>query len=441
MLALQSSPKKMGRPPKARLPVACQECGDEVLFTVRGLCKSCDRQERLYGKRQCFFCRKDLIKNWTNSRYGYTKLVTCQGCWEAGKVEVYLAEFWSYPYLACAWCETTDDPHYAHGLCKSCWKLQRQYGEKPRCQACGQPALPNIARYPRIRCLACCTDQISVLASEHQKGSPTRLIARKIGMHHTVVEKICRFLTTGNTMVLRLQEKKRLIPILQTYQLPSTQRQRVPIGRRWQKLYYLGLVGDRTAWRQIIQDSQGMIRGLIQSLFLPGGNHEDLMQEGHIGLWKGLRNWKPEGGLPLVPFLKMAARRQIQTAIKLAGRQKHQFLNQARSLFAPTTAGQERQLLETVVGDHSPEAYVLDDLPLADGDDLAVIRRLDPQFLAQLSLLERQAMLGFLMGDTYQEIAQDLGRERKAVDNALLRARNRARALGPAAVILDYSQL
>jgi RNA polymerase sporulation-specific sigma factor len=230
-----------------------------------------------------------------------------------------------------------------------------------------------------------------------------------------------------------------VLPTLQRIRLEFHETRRRPekIWVRWQKLYEAGLAGNHEAWPQIIEESRGLVSRLIKNLYLPGGEQEDLIQEGQIGIWKGLQDWKPVGGLSLYNFLKLAAKRQLLDVIKIAGRQKHQPLNQALSLFDPVHDDDERLFIESLIGAGDS---VWERIIQKRSAGLAVLEQVNPDFLKSLSVIERRALLGFLLEASYQEIADCLGRSVKTVDNALQRVRRAAKRLGPAAVILDLTK-
>ena len=95
-----------------------------------------------------------------------------------------------------------------------------------------------------------------------------------------------------------------------------------------------------------------------------------------------------------------------------------------------------------MVGDHSAEDYALDQVKPASSDDLALLKRLNPDFMDSLSQIERISITHFLLGKSYQEISKLLGHPaKKTPDNALQRVRNRAQKLGPSAVILEYDEV
>ncbi|SUJ21467.1 Stage 0 sporulation protein H [Sporosarcina pasteurii] len=156
-----------------------------------------------------------------------------------------------------------------------------------------------------------------------------------------------------------------------------------------------------------------------RSYFLIGGDREDIVQEGMIGLYKAIRDYKPDRLSSFKGFAELCITRQIITAIKTATRQKHIPLNSSVSLDRPVyTEESERTLLDMLAGP-----------PLEDPEDLMIHKEdfdhMEIKMQKVLSELERQVLALYLDGQTYQEISINLNRPVKSVDNALQRIKRK----------------
>lgn len=156
-----------------------------------------------------------------------------------------------------------------------------------------------------------------------------------------------------------------------------------------------------------------------RSYFLIGGDREDVVQEGMIGLYKAIRDYKPDKLSSFKGFAELCITRQIITAIKTATRQKHIPLNSSISLDHPVYSEEsERTLLDMLAG-----------APLEDPEDLMIhkedFKHMENEMQKVLSRLERQVLTLYLDGQTYQEISSVLNRQVKSVDNALQRIKKK----------------
>lgn len=156
-----------------------------------------------------------------------------------------------------------------------------------------------------------------------------------------------------------------------------------------------------------------------RSYFLIGGDREDVVQEGMIGLYKAIRDYKSDKLSSFKGFAELCITRQIITAIKTATRQKHIPLNSSVSLDRPMYVEEtERTLLDMLAGP-----------PLEDPEDLMIHKEdfdhMEIEMKKVLSRLERQVLTLYLEGQTYQEISTALNRQVKSVDNALQRIKKK----------------
>jgi RNA polymerase sporulation-specific sigma factor len=179
--------------------------------------------------------------------------------------------------------------------------------------------------------------------------------------------------------------------------------------------------GDENAREQLIRRYTGFVRMKASSYFLAGGEAEDLIQEGLIGLWKAVRDFRPDKETSFRSFAELCVTRQIITAIKTATRFKHQALNSYVS-FSHTPAGQEPDS-DCTLGDALPGSHV-------DEPSVQVISSEELQSLvfclgSGLSTLEADALRLYLEGNSYEEMAEDLGCDTKTIDNALQRVKRK----------------
>jgi RNA polymerase sporulation-specific sigma factor len=179
--------------------------------------------------------------------------------------------------------------------------------------------------------------------------------------------------------------------------------------------------GDEIALDQLIRRYTGFVRLKASSYFLAGGDSEDLIQEGLIGLYKAVRDFRSDKETSFRSFAELCVTRQIITAIKTATRFKHQPLNQYVS-FSHTPAGQDTDG-ECTLGDALPGSAV-------EEPSVVVISTEELQSLiftlgTGLSRLESDALRLYLEGSSYEEMAEELGCDTKTIDNALQRVKRK----------------
>jgi RNA polymerase sporulation-specific sigma factor len=179
--------------------------------------------------------------------------------------------------------------------------------------------------------------------------------------------------------------------------------------------------GDQSALDGLIRRYTGFVRLKASSYFLAGGEAEDLIQEGLIGLYKAVRDFRPDKETSFRSFAELCVTRQIITAIKTATRYKHAPLNTYVS-FSHTPAGQESES-DCTLGDALPG-------PSVDEPSVCVISTEELQSLVftlgtGLSTLESDALRLYLEGLSYEDMAVELGCDTKTIDNALQRVKRK----------------
>ena len=161
------------------------------------------------------------------------------------------------------------------------------------------------------------------------------------------------------------------------------------------------------------------MRSKARSYFLIGADHEDIVQEGMIGLYKAIRDFREEKLASFRAFAELCITRQIITAIKTATRQKHIPLNSYVSLNKPIYDEEsDRTLLDVITEgwEANPEEVLI------NREDVSLI---EGRIGKTLSGLEKQVLQRYLEGKSYQEISSEMHRHVKSVDNALQRVKRK----------------
>jgi RNA polymerase sporulation-specific sigma factor len=189
------------------------------------------------------------------------------------------------------------------------------------------------------------------------------------------------------------------------------------------RLVILARNGDEAAMDSLIRRYTGFVRLKASSYFIAGGESEDLLQEGLIGLYKAVRDFRSDKETSFRSFAELCITRQIITAIKTATRYKHAPLNSYVS-FSQTPAGQDDS--DVTVGDALAG-------PSVDDPIVCVISTEELQSLVftlgtGLSSLESDALRLYLEGLSYEEMAEELGCDTKTIDNALQRVKRKVLA-------------
>ena len=176
---------------------------------------------------------------------------------------------------------------------------------------------------------------------------------------------------------------------------------------------------DGTALEYLLNKYKNFVRSKARSYFLIGADHEDIVQEGMIGLYKAIRDFREEKLTSFRAFAELCITRQIITAIKTATRQKHIPLNSYVSLNKPLYDEEsDRTLLDVITEgwEANPEEVLI------NREDVSLI---EGRIGKMLSGLEKQVLLRYLEGKSYQEISQEMKRHVKSIDNALQRVKRK----------------
>ncbi len=163
---------------------------------------------------------------------------------------------------------------------------------------------------------------------------------------------------------------------------------------------------------------KSLIKKKTRGYFILGADKEDVIQEGMVGLYKAIRDYRPDKEASFISFAELCINRQIISAIKAAGRQKHIPLNTSISMDKPVTGEDEDytylDFLSKTGG--NPEDEVI------GRENLKILER---EILSNLSKMEQQVLGYYLRGRSYTQIAKLMGKEEKSIDNALQRIKKK----------------
>jgi RNA polymerase sporulation-specific sigma factor len=177
--------------------------------------------------------------------------------------------------------------------------------------------------------------------------------------------------------------------------------------------------GDKQAEEFLLEKYRKNVLIRARSYYLVGGDNEDLIQEGMIGLLKAIWNFRPDREAQFSTFANLCIERQIQTAISSANRQKHMPLNNSVSIYA-------------AVSEEEPQHIIIDRLAakksVEPGVELIKAEELEQLMIdvkRELSIFEKKFLAYYIQGASYYEISGVLECSNKSVDNALQRIRKK----------------
>jgi RNA polymerase sporulation-specific sigma factor len=186
-----------------------------------------------------------------------------------------------------------------------------------------------------------------------------------------------------------------------------------------EEIVLMAQAGNMEAHEYILNRYKNFVKSKAHAYFLIGADREDIVQEGMIGLFKAVRDYRTDRLASFRAFAELCVIRQIITAIKTATRQKHIPLNSYVSLNKPMYDEEnDRTLLD-----------VLSEGRVASPEDMLInqedFQQIESKIVEMLSDLEKSVLHSYLQGKSYQEIAEDLGRHVKSIDNALQRIKRK----------------
>lgn len=180
--------------------------------------------------------------------------------------------------------------------------------------------------------------------------------------------------------------------------------------------------GESEITDYILNKYKQLVRKQASSMYIIGGESEDLNQEGMIGLFKAIRDYDAGRDASFYTFAELCISRQMYSAVTASGRKKHMPLNTYISLNAKAEGneGEEGKPLEEILPSHTsnPESIVI---------DRENVKAIEDFIDNELSDFERQAVELYLTGMNYTRIAKVLGKDEKSTDNALSRAKSKIR--------------
>lgn len=185
------------------------------------------------------------------------------------------------------------------------------------------------------------------------------------------------------------------------------------------ELVLLARSGDSDAEEYLIRKYKAMAKSRAHLYFMAGGDNEDIVQEGMIGIFKAIRSYDPEKQASFRTFAELCIGRQIITAIKQAGRLKHAPLNTSVSLWRPLSEEEDgNTLADTLSSDSNtdPETMLL----LTE-----IIDYVTSQNSKAFSEMEMEVWMEYIRGKSCSQIARETGRTSKSVDNAIQRTKRK----------------
>ena len=181
--------------------------------------------------------------------------------------------------------------------------------------------------------------------------------------------------------------------------------------------------GNDEAMTFLMEKYKSLVRQKTRTFFLTGGDKDDLIQEGMIGLYKAICDYIPEREASFKTFAELCISRHVYSAIKTSNRMKNQPLNTYISIYAPAFS---------INNEPDESDFMIDqELEIAEGnpEDIIINREsavfVHKQLFKGLSKMETQVLSRYLDGMTYQEIAADMDKTPKSIDNALQRIKNK----------------
>ena len=189
--------------------------------------------------------------------------------------------------------------------------------------------------------------------------------------------------------------------------------------------------GENEIIEYLMNKYKNMVRKKAGSMFILGGDRDDLIQEGMIGLFKAVRDYDTGHDAGFSTFAELCISRQMYTAVQASGRQKHIPLNTYISIYSYSTKTEEEDghkreekifLMNAIPSgmETNPEERLIEQ---------ENIESLEKAIFTELSSFEKEVLDLYLTGMTYTEIAKVLGREEKATDNALQRIKGKIKKI------------
>lgn len=189
-----------------------------------------------------------------------------------------------------------------------------------------------------------------------------------------------------------------------------------------QELLKLARQGDGIATDCLLEKYKPLVRKKARTLYLIGGENDDLIQEGMIALYKAIRTYDESYESSFASYATLCIEHELYNVIKGANRQKNIPLNTYVSLYSPTNTDENTNSRETL-------ADTLQPTELTNPEDIIIdkenVMDIESTIKKRLSKLEQQVVTLYIDGNSYQQIAAILGKTPKSIDNALQRIKNK----------------
>lgn len=188
------------------------------------------------------------------------------------------------------------------------------------------------------------------------------------------------------------------------------------------QILLLAKKGETCAVEFMLNKYKNFVKAKARTYFLIGAERSDIIQEGMIGLYKAIKDYNPSSGSSFRSFADLCITRQIITAIKTATRQKHMPLNSYVSLNKSSDDENDTTLMESVLESQrlDPEEIMI------NKERMSFI---EGRLKASLSKYETSVLKGYISGRSYVEIARELNKSEKSIDNALQRIKKKIEKL------------
>lgn len=174
--------------------------------------------------------------------------------------------------------------------------------------------------------------------------------------------------------------------------------------------------GEEEIMDYLMDKYKNLVRSKAKALFLIGGDSDDLIQEGMIGLFKAVRDFRPDRHSSFYHFAQLCIARQMYTAVEASNRKKHAPLNSYVSLYGDDSDGMQMIEMLGSVDESNPENLMINQESLKD---------FQRKVRMTLSAMEQEVLNYCLQGLQYTQIAEIMGREPKAIDNAIQRIKKK----------------
>ena len=176
--------------------------------------------------------------------------------------------------------------------------------------------------------------------------------------------------------------------------------------------------GNTASMEKLLSIYKPLVNKIARSYFLTGGDIEDLVQEGMIGLYKAIKNYNAEKNASFKTFANTCIKNQIQSAVRVASSEKNMVLSTALPIETYQITNEDDDEIEIVLPSSAP-------LPDENFENKERFKKITKQIVTSLSQLELKILLSYLKGFNYEEIANANNISKKSVDNALTRIKNK----------------